>query len=104
MLVRVGVAQSIILRRAAAITAGSLALITALYAIQRPFKVYPGVEYENFELPKDFREPGEWTFARLMYPPVGRYYGGFQFLGSWREGASNWTMDYPRSDRHLSQA
>ena len=39
-----------------------------------------------------------------MYPPVGRYYGGFEFLGSWNEGASNWTMDYPRSDRHFSAA
>jgi hypothetical protein len=93
-----------ILRRAGAITAGSLAVLTAVYALQRPFKVYPGVEYENFQLPKDFREPGEWAFARLMYPPVGRYYGGFQFLGSWKEGGSNWTMDYPRSDRHFSEA
>jgi hypothetical protein len=92
------------LRRAGAITAGSLAVLTALYALQRPFKVYPGVEYQNFKLPPDYREPGEWTFARLMYPPVGRYYGGFQFLGSWKEGGSNWTMDYPRSDRHFSEA
>ncbi len=62
------------------------------------------VEYTSFPLPPDYRDPGEWTFARLMYPPVGRYYGGFQFNGTWREGASNWAMDYPRSDRHLAQA
>ena len=63
------------------------------------------VEYERgFPLPKDYREPGEWVFARLMYPPVGRYYGGFQFLGSWKEGVSNWAMDYPRSDRHFASA
>jgi hypothetical protein len=92
------------LRRAGAVIAGTLAVLTAVYALQRPFKVYPGVEYENFQLPKDYREAGEWTFARLMYPPVGRYYGGFQFLGSWKEGGSNWTMDYPRSDRHFSEA
>src|SRR5690348_14975873 len=104
MLVVAAVSQLTFLRRAGIITVGSLALMTALYAFQRPFRVYPGVEYENFELPKDFREPGEWTFARLMYPPVGRYYGGFQFFGSWKEGGSNWTMDYPRSDRHLSRA
>jgi hypothetical protein len=62
------------------------------------------VEYTGFPVPTDAREPGEWTFARLMYPPVGRYYGGFEFGGTWREGASNWAMDYPRSDRHLAQA
>jgi len=96
--------QPILLRRAGAIIAGSLLLFTALYAFQRPFREYPGVEYEHFPLPPDYKEPGEWTFARLMYPPVGRYYGGFEFNGSWREGGSNWTMDYPRSDRHISAA
>jgi hypothetical protein len=90
--------------RLAAILAGSFALISAVYAFQKPFREYPGVEYEKFELPKDFRDPGEWTFARLMYPPVGRRYGGFEFLGTWKEGGSNWTMDYPRSDRHFSEA
>jgi hypothetical protein len=39
-----------------------------------------------------------------MYPPVSRYYGGMEFYGSWKEGGSNWTMDYPRSDRHLALA
>jgi hypothetical protein len=39
-----------------------------------------------------------------MYPPVGRLNGGFELYGSWKEGGSNWTMDYPRSDRHLTQA
>ena len=55
----------------------------------------PRSSMTSIPLPKDYRSPGEWAFARLMYPPVGRYYGGFQFLGSWKEGASNWTMDYP---------
>jgi hypothetical protein len=93
------------LRRAGAILAGSCLLITALYAFQRPFRTYPGVEYgENFPIPPDFKVNGEWTFARLKYPPVGRYYGGFELVGSWKEGGSNWTMDYPRSDRHISEA
>jgi len=82
----------------------SLALLTAVYAWQKPFREYPGVEYEKYPIPPDYREPGEWVFARLMYPPVGPRNGGFQFMGTWKEGASNWTMDYPRSDRHLSQA
>ena len=92
------------LRRAVAIAVGSCALITVLSAFQRPFKEYPGLEYNNFPLPPDYQEKTEWAFARLMYPPVGRYYGGVEFNGSWKEGGSNWTMDYPRSDRHLSAA
>ena len=87
--------------RAAAILA--FVLITAVFA-QRPFRVYPGLEYGHYPIPPDFRTPGEWTFARLMYPPVDRSHGGYQFLDSWKAGASNWTMDYPRSDRHLSAA
>jgi hypothetical protein len=89
--------------RAGALFAGGLLLIGTVYAIQ-PFREYPGVEYNNFPLPNDYQEKTEWAFARLMYPPVSRLYGGFAFLGDWRDGASNWTMDYPRSDRHFSQA
>src|SRR5580658_1242469 len=48
-------------------------LICAAFA-QRPFREYPGYEYENFPLPSDWKVPGDWTF------------------------------DYPRSDRHLSEA
>jgi hypothetical protein len=91
------------IRRAGIIACGCAVTLTVLYAVQ-PFREYPGVEYENFPLPKDYQEKTEWTFARLMYPPVNRLYGGFAFLGDWREGASNWTMDYPRSDRHFTLA
>jgi hypothetical protein len=59
------------------------------------------VEYERFPLPPDYQKPAEWVFGRLMYPPVGSYFGGFQFYGSWKDGGSNWTMDYPRSERHF---
>ena len=85
------------------IAIGGLAAISAVFAIQ-PFREYPGVEYSNFPLPKDYQEKTEWVFARLMYPPVPRYLDGFEFLGDWRLGASNWTMDYPRSDRHFATA
>src|SRR5205809_689139 len=34
----------------------------------RPFREYPGREYENFPLPPDYLERTEWQFARLMYP------------------------------------
>src|ERR1022692_2742597 len=46
-----------------------VAFLAALYAFQRPFRQFPGVEYENFEVPQDWNQPAEWAFARLMYPP-----------------------------------
>jgi hypothetical protein len=91
-------------RRTVALASAGLLLISALYAFQKPFREYPGLEYTRYKLPADSQEKTEWVFARLMYPPVAPYYGGVEFNGSWKEGASNWTMDYPRSDRHLAQA
>jgi hypothetical protein len=78
-----------------------LTVIGALYAVQRPFRQYQGWEYYDFPLPPDYKHPAEWVFARLMYPSVrisDRPYT------DWTQGYANWTMDYPRSDRHLSQA
>ena len=77
----------------------------ALYGFQRPFREYPGIEYNDFPLPPDYQERTEWVFARLMYPQAR----GFGFYGSrrgsdWREGYSMWTQDYPRADRHFLQA
>ena len=69
---------------------------------QKPFREYPGVEYENFPRPSDWQVPGEWTFARLMYPSSRRIYD--RPRDNWLFGGSNWTIDYPRSDRHLSEA
>ena len=60
---------------------------------QRPFREYPGLEYENFPLPPDYQEKTEWTRARLRYPGIGWGY----------RAERNWTIDYPRSDRHLLQ-
>jgi hypothetical protein len=65
-------------------------LCLGLYG-QKPFREYPGAEYENFPLPPDYQEKAEFTRARLMYPSI-RY--------GWRR-YSSWTIDYPRSDRHL---
>jgi hypothetical protein len=92
------------LRRAGVLLLGGLSLLSALYAARKPWREFPGVEYEGYPVPPDYQEKAEWVFARLMYPPVSGYFGGFQFMGDWRQGASNWTMDYPRSDRHLAQA
>jgi len=96
------------IRIAAVSILGSLALLTALYATQnaarKPWREYPGLEYSHYPIPPDYQEKTEWAFARLKYPPVSPWRGGFNFQGDWREGGSNWTMDYPRSDRHLSAA
>jgi hypothetical protein len=84
-----------------------LMALTALYAFQRPFREYPGIEYNDFPKPADYREKTEWAFARLMYPQSRRSYGngfGFRGGGDWREGYSMWTQDYPRADRHFSEA
>jgi hypothetical protein len=84
-----------------------LIALTALYAFQRPFREYPGIEYNDFPKPADYREKTEWAFARLMYPQSNRSFGGgfgFRGGGDWREGYSMWTQDYPRADRHFSEA
>jgi len=92
------------IRRAGMVPLGGLLLLGALYATQKPWRQYPGLEYSHYPIPPDYREPAEWAFARLMYPPVSAWRGGFNLAGDWREGGANWTMDYPRSDRHLSAA
>src|ERR1700693_400707 len=82
-----------------------LAALTALFAFQRPFREYPGIEYNDFPLPADWQTKGEWTFARLMYPSVsGRRGFGFRGSDSWTKGYSMWTQDYPRADRHFLRA
>ncbi len=70
-----------------------------------PFREYPGDEYNNFPLPKDYDEKTEFVFARLMYPPnpysqFGR--GGRRW--NWKTGHTSWTNDYPRADRHFMVA
>ncbi len=65
---------------------------------QRPFKAYPGVEYEDFELPKDWDKPAEWIRGRLRY-----FDSPYSRRGFYRRGPGAWTTDYPRSDRHLLQ-
>jgi hypothetical protein len=79
--------------------------VCLMWAFQKPFREYPGVEYEQFPLPQDWSEKTEWVFARLMYPGFARGWGRGRFGGGdWRQGASSWTIDYPRSDRHLATA
>ena len=63
---------------------------------QKPFREYPGVEYIDFPLPDDWRQPAEWTRGRLKYHSIPVH----PFMG-FNEGRNAWTTDYPRSDRHF---
>lgn len=89
---------------------GALLLLAALAsAYQLPFRTYPSLEpHDDVELPPDWQEKAEWTFARLMYPQhpnarFGRYKRGGG-RAHWLEGYTSWTQDYPRADRHFAQA
>ncbi len=65
---------------------------------QMPWRQYPALEYYDFPVPHDYAEKSEWTFGRLIYPGVDPH-RGLRPLNYMR-----WTMDYPRSDRHFSEA
>jgi len=88
------------------LTAVSLSLIfaTALLSFQKEFREYPGMEYTDFKLPSDYKQPAEFVFARMMYPNAPGRFGGFGRFGDWHQGSTNWTNDYPRADRHLLTA
>jgi hypothetical protein len=89
------------LRTAFIVSVILLAVVAGAFAWQKPFREYPGVEYDNFPLPKDYQEKTEWVFARLMYPAIPTW--GYRGNPDWKHGAANWTIDYPRSDRHLAE-
>ncbi len=70
-----------------------------------PFREYPGWEHYDLPLPPDWQEKSEWVFARLMYPTYSRPFDRqFKSFTDWKRGYINWTIDYPKSDRHLSEA
>ena len=94
--------------RTGVVTLAAMLCVSAVYA-QREFRVYASLEgYDNIPLPDDYTVPGEWVFARLMYPPHpnGRFSRPFGRGGrrDWREGGTSWSQDYPRADRHFAQA
>src|ERR1035438_841307 len=67
--------------KALALLGCGLTLAGVLYAFQRPFRQFNGIEHRIGEtpLPDDYQEKTEWAFARLMYPPgeggINGYYG-----------------------------
>jgi hypothetical protein len=69
-------------------------VLRAQFQLPRPFQEYPGYEYNNFPIPEDYMDKHEWTRARLRYTPFINVHGV-------PDGYNRWTVDYPRSDRHL---
>jgi hypothetical protein len=78
----------------------ALSICGALLA-QKPFKEFPAIEYDNFQLPPDWNQKSEWTRARLRYPDIYGYPFADLMMNDGRSFPGYWTMDYPRSDRHL---
>jgi hypothetical protein len=74
--------------------------------LPRPFREFPGIEHDKgtVPIPPDYKDPSEWTFARLMYP--GGWNDGYAARGEmdWHDGGSLWTQDFPPADRHFSLA
>ncbi len=69
---------------------------------QKPFEEWPAIEYGNFPLPLDYKQPAEWVRARLRYPDIYGYPDNIRIRWGGLGGFPGyWTMDYPRSDRHL---
>ncbi len=108
-------------RLTAVCAAAALAVVlSAAVLAQMPFREYPDYENNPMPLPPDYNQSGEWVFARLMYPPA-RYNCNAIFPGEnwqqhyqipcyrygrnrdWLEGATSWTIDYPRADRRIAQ-
>src|SRR5579862_1397513 len=86
-----------------ALAVGFLGLMAwGVLRAQKPFKQYPAIEYDDFPLPADWQHNAEWTRARLRYPDITGYPENSRSYGGYPGGFPGyWTMDYPRSDRHL---
>jgi len=92
------------LLRIASSLAGAFVVFAALCSAQLPFRPWPGIEHQNPPLPPDWQRPGEWAFARLMYPQGPNDGYGFRDSGDWRLGNSEWTQDGPPADRSMAAA
>src|ERR1700747_756258 len=88
--------------RSILVAAGAIGLsLAGLLLAQKPFKEYPAIEYDDFPLPTDYQQKAEWTRARLRYPDIYGYPDVDLTYNNGRPFPGYWTMDYPRSDRHL---
>lgn len=80
---------------------GLCLVLCGLLLAQQPFREYPAMEYGNFPIPQDFNRKAEWTRARLRYPDTQGYPDAMLVYQDGSPFPGYWTMDYPRSDRHL---
>jgi hypothetical protein len=95
------------IRKAPALLACGLAVAGMLFAFQRPFREFNGIEHRIGEvpLPPDYMDHTEFAFARLMYPPgEGGINGYWGRDADWHTGISDWSQDFPPADRHFSLA
>lgn len=74
------------------VSIGVVSLLGVLRAQMKPFREYPAIEYVDFPLPNDWKDTHEFTRGRLKYHDYLDFGYGRDIY---------WTMDYPRSDRHL---
>ena len=83
-----------------------LAGLSALFAFQRPFRQFDGVEYCDRRRPAAGRLPGKDRVG--FRPPDVSPGSAATAIASrdldWHIGVSLWTQDFPRADRHFSLA
>ena len=88
--------------------AGTLLILTSLAAFQRPFREFPGASTTIFPCRAITRTrpsgPLRASCTRRRCTEGGASAGGGFGGGDWTMGYSSWTTDYPRSDRHFSEA
>ncbi|NDJ12911.1 MAG: DUF4159 domain-containing protein [Acidobacteriia bacterium] len=84
-----------------AIAVCTICLAGTAVVAQKPFRSYPGMEYDEYPLPPDWNVKADWVLGRLRYPDVFGYPFKSLVFQDGREFPGYWTMDYPRSDRHL---
>jgi hypothetical protein len=85
-------------RRSLAAVVVGLCFVAGALADPRPWREYQAVEYRygEFEVRNELLAPTEWVFARLMFPSLG-------WGGQWKFGGTDWTIDYPKADRHITE-
>ena len=75
-----------------------------LFAFQRPFRQFPGVEYFQFQLTPDWQEKTEFAIRppHVSARPAQRLSRPRRVTGT--RASPSGRQDYPRADRHFAQA
>ena len=80
-----------------------VAILSAWGALraQKPFKEYPALEYEDFPKPPDWDRRRSGCARGCVIPIFTDTPQRSFMMRDGHEYPGYWTMDYPRSDRHL---